>query len=140
MLREVTLFNVAKNCPGRLGDVRVFAGDWADVAALLRREHLCYDVVLGSDTVYSVASLAPLLAVTAAALDPAAPARDGAEGHLLRGSSTAFFTGRTYYFGVGGGTRDLCRLVESAHPELCWQRAEHFAQGVERETVAIAFA
>ena len=143
----MTLFNVAKNCPGRLGDVRVFAGDWADVAALLQREHLCYDVVLGSDTVYSVSSLASLLSVTAAALDPATrlgetaeDASDESKGWLLKGRSTAFFTGRSYYFGVGGGTRDLCRLVDSTHPELCWRRAEHFAQGVERETVAISFA
>jgi len=56
------------------------------------------------------------------------------------GSSTAFFTGRTYYFGVGGGTRDLTRTLTSSFPNLRWHRAEHFTRGVERETVAITLA
>ena len=124
----MTLANVAQNSPGRLGAVRLFAGDWTAVAALLARAGLCYDIVLGSDTVYCPASLAPLLAVTRAALDPA------------HAPHTAFFTGRTYYFGVGGGTRDLCRALARTCPDLAWHRAEHFARGVERETIAITFA
>lgn len=128
VLRTVTLANVAQNSPGRLGDVRLFAGDWTAVAALFAREGLCYDIVLGSDTVYCPASLVPLLTVTRAALDPA------------HAPHTAFFTGRTYYFGVGGGTRDLCRTLATTFPDLAWSRAEHFTRGVERETIAVTFA
>lgn len=127
VLRTVTLANVAQNSPGQLGGVRLFAGDWTAVAALLAREDLHYDIVLGSDTVYCPESLVPLLTVTRAALDPA------------HAPHTAFFTGRTYYFGVGGGTRDLCRTLASTFPDLASSRAEHFTRGVERETIAITF-
>ena len=136
-----------RNCSDRLEGVRLFAGDWKDVAKLLERERLHYDVVLGSDTVYCPESLVALLTVTTAALDPAnkasAPAEGSASGDVddrFDGTSTAFFTGRTYYFGVGGGTRDLCRTLEKDFPNLRWHRAEHFTRGVERETVAITLA
>ena len=121
-----------------------------DVAKLLEREGLHYDVVLGSDTVYCLESLVPLLTVTSAALDPAnskstsaseqEPVQPSDVDDRFDGRSTAYFTGRTYYFGVGGGTRDLCRTLTKDFPHLCYHRAEHFTRGVERETVAINLA
>ena len=60
-MKFVTLPNIVRNCPEHLSGVRLFSGDWKDVAKLLEREGLHYDVILGSDTVYCPESLNALL-------------------------------------------------------------------------------
>ena len=58
-----------------------------------------YDVVLTSETVYSPASMKSLVSLLEATV--AVPA------------GVAFVAAKTYYFGVGGGTRDFEGLLKT---------------------------
>jgi SAM-dependent methyltransferase len=121
VLRAVTMPNVLRN-RGTLAGARFFAGDWRELAAALPHPRQ-YDVVLSSDTVYCPESIAPLV---------------GLIGVVLRQSPSgvAYVAGRRFYFGVGGGTRDLCAAVQ---PPLVAAREKHFSQGVEREIIALTW-
>ena len=91
----------------------------------MKSEGLKYDIIVGSDTVYCAQNIPVLLSLV----------RDA----LKRDTGLAFMSGRTYYFGVGGGTRELCMDIDSDYTELEHYQAEHFTRGVERETVGIRY-
>lgn len=95
VLEEVTMPNIHANVPGHESLVEYFAGAWQGLSAVVGRR---YDVVLSSDTIYAaeqVDSLATCL------LD------------VLCVGGIAFIAGKTYYFGVGGGTQEfVSRLKE----------------------------
>ncbi|KAG9460042.1 hypothetical protein H6P81_004550 [Aristolochia fimbriata] len=128
VLRCLTIPNVKANLPRSLvqgesshkfeadanvsSKVRFFAGDWSEVHNLLlpvsestpnassKQGHQSdgYDVILMAETVYSVASLKSLYGLMKKCLR----SPDG----------VVYLSAKKHYFGVGGGTRQFCSLVE----------------------------
>ncbi|BGP13924.1 hypothetical protein JCM10213_002568 [Rhodosporidiobolus nylandii] len=80
-------------------ELRFFEGDWSGMDAAVRKEAEGYDLVLTSETVYSVPSLEPLLDL----LEAASEAKE---------ESTCLVACKRIYFGVGGGELEFRRRVE----------------------------
>ncbi|BGP38025.1 hypothetical protein JCM10449v2_001952 [Rhodotorula kratochvilovae] len=89
-----------------------FEGDWAGMDAAVRDED-AYDLVLTSETVYSVPSLAPLLDL----LEAATGESDDA---------LCLVACKRIYFGVGGGELEFRRRVEErgGEVETVWGEGE----------------
>ena len=79
-----------ENCPDALPRCAFLSGDWTAVEALLTSQGKTFDVVLSSETVYSVESC-PALALIIQ--------------RLLAPGGVAVLSNKRFYFGVGGGTR-----------------------------------
>lgn len=95
---HLTVPNLRLNVPERLlSGCRALSGDWAALAERLRAERgRAADLVLSSETIYSPQSWPRLLDAIDAGL-----AADG----------TALLAAKTFYFGVGGGTRAFEQAV-----------------------------
>ncbi|KAG5459640.1 MAG: hypothetical protein BJ554DRAFT_8410 [Olpidium bornovanus] len=105
-----------------------------------------YDLVLTSETVYSPASVSRLCRALRACLRPPAFPEDA--------GGIALVAAKTFYFGVGGGTRAFCEEIEreraGAEERTEWDdafvlRAESVwdtkaSGGVRREIIKVAFA
>lgn len=102
VLTDVTMPNIVANVLGHTTFVEFFAGAWQGLPAVLDRT---YDVVLSTDTVYAKEQID---ALAECVLDVLAP------------GGVAFIAGKTYYFGVGGGTQ----AFDSRLNELARERGE----------------
>ena len=104
VVEHLTAPNLRLNVPERrLAACRAFSGDWAALADRLRAEAAAggagggaYQLVLASETIYSRESWPRLLEAIDAGM-----ASDGA----------ALVAAKTFYFGVGGGTRAFEQAV-----------------------------
>ncbi|XP_038044698.1 histidine protein methyltransferase 1 homolog [Patiria miniata] len=106
-------------------DLRFFAGDWSLVQQKLISSNpdTKYDIILTSETIYSVDSHDKLYQILRA---------------LLRPNGVIYIAAKTHYFGVGGGTRifeDLVRQRKEFNIEVC----KTFTEGVKREILKMAF-
>lgn len=140
VLQECTIFNTFLNYP-LLGekergwtDCGFFSGDWRDDALLTLLERQSYDIILTSDTIYSSASMVPLLSIIKGLLRPP--------------HGVAFVAAKRFYFGVGGGTGEFLDLVNSTSTAINKQETEMYAEVVEvledsysniREIIKVAF-
>ncbi|BGO89679.1 hypothetical protein NBRC10512_007179 [Rhodotorula toruloides] len=100
-------------------DLRFFDGDWAGMDdAVKKQEEGGYDLVLTSETVYSLSSLEPLLNLLEAATRRPASA-DTSE-------SLCLVACKRIYFGVGGGELEFRRRVEErgGQVETVWGEGE----------------
>jgi SAM-dependent methyltransferase len=77
--------------------VGFFSGDWSDPALLGMMGRGSYDLILTSDTLYSVAYMLPLFRACAALLAP---------------GGSALVAAKRYYFGIGGSTMEFADLVK----------------------------
>lgn len=127
VLRHATAPNVLANA-GADGLARsVFvAGDWAsDGLARLMGGAGAADLVLTAETCYSVASIPPLLAV----LD-----------RLLAPGGEVLVAAKRFYFGVGGGSRELAeRVRDDPAARFCAETVRVFDDGASnvREIVRL---
>jgi len=96
VLHAATAPAVAANLPGNRPRLRFFAGDWGALQEAIPGGR--YHLILSSDTVYSPSATPRLLALIIHALQP---------------SGVALIAAKTFYFGVGGGTRDFAALAEA---------------------------
>ncbi|GAA5888030.1 hypothetical protein JCM6882_000256 [Rhodosporidiobolus microsporus] len=94
-------------------ELRFFEGDWSGMDETIRAEKEGYDLVLTSETVYSVPSLEPLLDLLEASCE-------GAESPLC------LVACKRIYFGVGGGELEFRRRVEErgGEVEAVWGQGE----------------
>ena len=126
VVRGVSAVNVCENVgdvAAAVRDMRLYAGDWHDVAVLLRARTETYDLILCSDTVYREELIAPLLEAVEAALGP---------------QGVCLCAGRRYYFGCGGGTASLCAMIDKYYAnKLVWERTDIKNNNVQRETIRI---
>lgn len=77
--------------------VGFFSGDWSDPSLLGMMGRNSYDLLLTSDTLYSVAYMSPLFRACAALLAP---------------GGSALVAAKRYYFGIGGSTMEFSDLVK----------------------------
>jgi hypothetical protein len=78
--------------------LRFVVGDWPACDALFRGEERQFDVILSSETIYSVANYAALC---------------GLLSRRLRPDGVAVMANKRFYFGVGGGTRAFASAAEA---------------------------
>jgi SAM-dependent methyltransferase len=128
VLELVAAPNLAANCGVEAGDfardasradarVRLVAGEWGDAAL---REALGaaagFDLVLSSDTLYSLEAQ-PALADLALS--------------LLRPGGVALFAAKRFYFGVGGSTLDFAQLLRARHSARCEVRVARVFENLQ---------
>lgn len=77
--------------------VGFFSGDWSDPQLLGMMGRGSYDLILTSDTLYSVAYMLPLFRSCSALLAP---------------GGSALVAAKRYYFGIGGSTMEFADLVK----------------------------
>ncbi|XP_064647973.1 histidine protein methyltransferase 1 homolog isoform X2 [Lineus longissimus] len=90
------------------------AGDWSYVQEQLDQR---FDVILTSETIYNPANYKKLYNIME---------------KLLKDSGKIFIAAKTYYFGVGGGTRDFEDMVKNLG-EFSIKIVKLFEEGVQRE-------
>lgn len=135
VLQHSTIPNILRNCSSSSSpsaspviinsssQVRLFSGDWAALADHLKQhQHQQYDVILSTDTVYSLESIQSLLRLIHVALRP-------------QSAGVAYVMGRCYYFGVGGGTKELVWKAQAMG--FITNRVAHFPAGVERDIISL---
>lgn len=111
VLDDVTAPNLLANVPRSEGVVQMFAGSWHGLPDVLGRT---YDLVLSSDTVYAPAQIDQLAVCLLAVL---------AEGGL------ALVAGKSYYFGVGGGTREFAKRLREMDKGVTVQVVKEIRDG-----------
>ena len=107
VLEHVTIPNILLNenkakLTGILQQCRFFAGDWGDLLGIINArsaQEQKYDVILTSETIYNADSHEKLFKLM--------------KGLLKKPHGVAYIAAKTYYFGVGGGTRMFEDLVKN---------------------------
>ncbi|XP_072041672.1 histidine protein methyltransferase 1 homolog [Amphiura filiformis] len=123
VLEEMTVPNVLLNSPDDKGDIngrcRFIAGDWSRLESFLKDHDITskYDIILTSETIYSIESQPVLHDVLKALLSP---------------GGTVYVAAKTHYFGVGGGTRMFEDLVKE-RGDFTINVCKEYKDGVQRE-------
>ncbi|KAK2186801.1 hypothetical protein NP493_188g01020 [Ridgeia piscesae] len=107
---------------------RFFCGDWGGVERVLQQDTAGegghgYDVILTSETIYSTDSYLKLHQIMR---------------ELLKPTGIIYLAAKTYYFGVGGGTRSFEDLVRQ-EDVFSSKVIQEFADGVQREILQLQF-
>lgn len=102
---------------------RFFGGDWSLVEEVLAGEGRRYDVILTSETIYSLDSQPRLYSIIK---------------RLLKPSGNIYLAAKTHYFGVGGGTRQFEDFVREKG-EFSIKPCKVISQGVQREILRMRF-
>ncbi|XP_022096783.1 histidine protein methyltransferase 1 homolog isoform X2 [Acanthaster planci] len=128
VIEHMTIPNVALNQSDKAPtsqDLRFFSGDWSLVQEKIVSAHpdAKYDVILTSETIYSLESHDKLYKILRA---------------LLRRDGVVYIAAKTHYFGVGGGTRSFQDVVRQRE-EFSIQVCKTFTDGVKREILKMAF-
>ncbi|XP_065341584.1 histidine protein methyltransferase 1 homolog [Cloeon dipterum] len=123
VIKYYTRPNVTLNFPGvNVEDkVRYFSGDWESFCGLV--QDVKYDLIFTSETIYNPDCYKKLLKVFKQLLKP--------EGHV-------YVAAKTYYFGVGGGTRQFEEALETDgvfKSEVVWK----FDAGLNREILKLTW-
>ncbi|KAG1665922.1 hypothetical protein FOA52_004511 [Chlamydomonas sp. UWO 241] len=134
VLTELTMpnvhANVARLAAGRpVSRARYFSGDWSTTGDLLATSGLggYYDYVLTAEGIYSVDSHVRLIACIKQVLQPP--------------MGVAFVAAKTYYFGVGGGTKAFTSavLADGVFEVEAVEEIEETASGNKREIIELRF-
>ncbi|EPS60086.1 hypothetical protein M569_14718, partial [Genlisea aurea] len=124
VLRCLTIRNVTHNVEtnsqrsassNRDLETRFFSGDWGDIDRILfpansNESDGRYDIILMSETVYSISSLPNLFKLI--------------KKRLRKSGGVVYMAAKKYYFGVGGGTRQFISMVEEDGDFCCSLIAE----------------
>ena len=104
-----------------------FSGDWDWLVNFInpqKHEEMMYDIILTSETIYSIESHGKLYRFI--------------RNHLRKPHGSAYIAAKTYYFGVGGGTRSFEHLVRMDgvfDVAVC----ETISDGVQREILCMRY-
>lgn len=144
VIERLTIPNVLLNAPeggvdgaeeegggeGTIPETRFFSGDWSDLAppaspdggeGPLRLRRGYYDLILTSETIYSLDSQPGLLSVLDGCL------ADGGE---------VLLAAKTHYFGVGGGLRQFEEALDRTG-KWEYRTVKNYQEGVRREILSI---
>lgn len=97
---------------------KFYSGDWA---SFNNRCDDLYDVILTSETIYNESNYEKILKLFV---------------DKLNNSGVAYVAAKTYYFGVGGGTRQFEQSIENheiLESEVCWKSSG----GIQREILKV---
>jgi len=99
VLQYITIPNVLLNTKSEKWDevtekTKFFSGDWSTIPSVLEK----YDVILTSETIYSLESQPKLLFTLKKLCRP--------------GTGLVYVAAKMFYFGVGGGVKNFCRLLK----------------------------
>lgn len=97
---------------------KFYTGDWESFNNLLSEQ---YDYILTSETIYNPDNYRKIINII---------------NERLKQSGAAFVAAKTYYFGVGGGTREFESYVAkyiNLDVEVCWKSKS----GIQREILKI---
>lgn len=120
VLTNLTIPNVLLNCEENKEQCAFFSGDWKNLPSALQKSETVaqkYDVILTAETIYNTKNYSKLLDI----LD-----------FLLEDNGDIFVAAKTYYFGVGGGTRQFeSQILEDNRftSSICWTQSH----GISRE-------
>lgn len=106
---------------------RFFAGDWESLRDIInpsQSEEQKYDIILTSETIYSADSHEKLYNLM--------------KGLLKKQHGVAYIAAKTYYFGVGGGTRMFEELVRS-DGTFDISACRVYNDGVQREILCMRY-
>eukprot|EP01135_Chromosphaera_perkinsii_P000300 Nk52_evm69s62 gene=Nk52_evmTU69s62 len=124
VIQNITIPNAQMNLTElQLSQCRFFSGDWGTLAENVLTGGK-FDVILTSETIYSSKSQSRLYGVISQILNP--------EGGVV------FVGAKTYYFGVGGGTRQFEDLIKE-HDEMDVKCVDKIDGGVQREILEMKF-
>lgn len=87
-------------------ELKFFSGDWSTMNKAPNQER--YDIILTSETIYSLPSLPPLLDLLSSASYPSTE----------KENTKCFVACKRIYFGVGGGEGEFRRRVEERNGEV----------------------
>lgn len=118
VLESLTLPNVLLNTED-LSKCKFFHGDWSSLSSVVQTK---FDIILTSETIYSVANYNKLMNVFKTFLKP---------------SGCVYLAAKVYYFGVGGCVFDFEKLLEDNKflTSTVWEQNE----GVKRKIIKIQF-
>merc|ERR1712232_1391572 len=89
VLQDVTSANIAMNCVPGVHDARFLVGDWQHLTSRLKTSGIVYDVVLAAEAIYKEETYDDLTDLL---------------NQCLSRRGVAWFAGKRFYFGCGGGT------------------------------------
>lgn len=100
VVNYVTIPNVLLNTRNRNEEkAKFYSGDWSMLPPILGQGvHDRYDVILTSETIYSIESQPKLLSALKQLCCPV--------------TGVVYVAAKTFYFGVGGGVDSFCKLLE----------------------------
>ena len=106
---------------------RFFCGDWGSVVDFINPEQvkeMMYDIILTSETIYSVSSYCKLY--------------NFIKKHAKKPNGVAYVAAKTHYFGVGGGTRSFEEMVMK-DGEFKISVSKVYNEGVQREILCMQY-
>ncbi|KJE89280.1 hypothetical protein CAOG_00781 [Capsaspora owczarzaki ATCC 30864] len=127
VIQHVTIPNVLLNAdlegmdPSRY---RFSSGDWRYLPGAL--QGAAFDVILSAETIYSPANYNALITAIRSC--------------MKKPSGLALLASKTYYFGVGGGTREFMYEIQTNHPDLQCQVVFAHDDGVKREILSVSWS
>ena len=108
--------------------VRYFSGDWKDLSKFLKELGFfqAYDLILTAETVYTIEGTIKLI--------------DCIKATMKRPSGKCLLASKVFYFGVGGGTESLFKLLDD-HQELVYTVATTYDDklSTKRQIIEIAW-
>ena len=120
VLRDMTWPNILLNCPEVASfsndelKIECFSGDWLSLANELRKKegNVKFDLILSSETTYSNTACEKLLKII---ID------------CISENGVALIATKRFYFGVGGGTHEVERVIaaHNKHSPLRRLKVEH---------------
>ncbi|KAI5710508.1 hypothetical protein M8J76_004024 [Diaphorina citri] len=116
VIESLTLPNILMNTDN-LEKCKFYHGDWGSLSAVI---HSKFDIILTSETIYSVANYNKLLTVFKT---------------LLKPTGCVYLAAKVYYFGVGGCVYDFEKLLVENNflVDTVWEQNE----GVKRKIIKI---
>jgi len=108
-----------KSTENRPPETRFFSGDWASLDSMLTDKGCMYNLVMTSETIYNPDNHNKLIKIL--------------RNHLAPGG-VVLIAAKTYYFGVGGGTRDFQTKLEKFGFKV--EIAKTFQDGLKREILS----
>eukprot|EP01117_Protostelium_nocturnum_P009902 TRINITY_DN3527_c0_g1_i8.p1 TRINITY_DN3527_c0_g1~~TRINITY_DN3527_c0_g1_i8.p1 ORF type:complete len:269 (+),score=83.13 TRINITY_DN3527_c0_g1_i8:73-879(+) len=115
VIEQLTIPNVIKNFPSfPKSKTKFYSGDWESLNKWFgESEEHKYDVILTSDTLYNPAYYPRLSSIIHDHLSP---------------KGIAFVAAKSYYFGIGGSTRQFSQIIEN-YPTLELTKGKLFDDG-----------
>ena len=125
VLNEITIPNTLINKPDIGATSKFFSGDWQSfedeyLSNEIKTEEQKFDLILTSETIYNEENHKKLVSIFK---------------KFLKKDGDVLVSGKTFYFGVGGGMRQFESVLK--HENLDCSQVKTFDSGVKREILKV---